>query len=56
MTTILDVFFWFLGVASCGFLAFCAWNFKRHLETERLRAERRRVKPETSWRRTPRLT
>lgn len=57
MTTILDAFFWFMGVASGGFLAYGAWVSLRHLATERERAERRKIKPETTWgRRAPRLS
>ena len=56
MTTILNVFFWFMGVASCGFLAYGAWVCLRHEAAERLRAEQRKVKPETTWRRAPRLS
>ena len=57
MTTILDIFFWLMGVASGGFLAYGAWVCLRHLAAERLRAEQRKVKPETTaWRRVPRLS
>lgn len=54
MTTILDFFFWLMGVASVGFLAYGAWVCTQYLAAERLRAERRKVKPETTWRRAPR--
>ena len=56
MTTILNVFFWFMGAASIGFLVYGAWVCARYQATERLRAERRKVKPETAWRRVERLS
>ena len=50
MTIILDAFFWFMGVASAGFLAYGAWVCFRQAATERERAERRKTKPADAWR------
>jgi hypothetical protein len=54
-TTILDAFFWIMGVISGGFLAWGGWLCLRYVAEDRGRIELRKTRARMHWPRRARM-